>query len=72
MVIILCIHLGILSTKDCQKRGCMPVPLSFLNYISYELIFYADYANGYAIEATNDNGIHVLPMAMTKRICTIP
>ena len=41
----------------------------FLNYISYELTFYADYANGYAIEATNDNGIHVLPMTMT--ICTI-
>ena len=40
-------------------------------YISYELTFYADYANGYAIEATNDNGIHVLPMAMTMTICTI-
>ena len=24
-------------------------------YISYELSFYADYANGYAIEATNGN-----------------
>ena len=40
-------------------------------YISYELTFYADYANGYAIEATNDNVIHVLPMAMTMTICTI-
>ena len=42
----------------------MPVPLS-LHYISYELTFYSDYANGYAIEAANDYGIHVLPMTMT-------
>jgi hypothetical protein len=50
----------------------MPVPLFKKKYyISYELTFYAEYANGYAIEANNDNGIHVLPMAMPITICTI-
>ena len=52
---------NILDIKyNCFLNTCKPVPLTFL----ITLTFYADYANGYAIEATNDNGIHVLPMAM--------
>ena len=40
----------------------------FVNYISYELTFDSDYASGYAIKSANDNGVHVLPKAMTMSL----